>query len=127
MSYEDDYDGTERIVLSNPDYWVEIKTCLSRAEKKEAEGALTRTTIGLSESGAESPQMTPSVAEYRDLMVLNSVVGWNITGKDGAVWPIDMEHIGRLKDADFSLVYKRVDQVNSAPTPAEAQRFPGKG
>lgn len=124
MSYEDDFDGLETITLTNPEYWVQVKTCLSRGEKKQAEGALTRATIGISEDGAEGARMTPSITEYRDLMVLNSISSWNLAGKDGVLWPIDVEHVNKLKDADFALVYARVDKLNSPPTAAEAQRFP---
>ncbi len=125
MSYEDDYDATEKVVLTNSEYWVEIKTCLSRAERTQAEGALSRTSVQIADDGSASPMMSPSISDYRDLMVVNSIVSWNITGKDGTPWPISAAAVGRLKQTDFDLIYKRVDALNSDPTPAEAQRFPG--
>ncbi|SRR5258707_5407584 len=127
MSYEDDYDATEKVVLTNPEYWVEIKTCLSRAERTKAEGALSRTTVDIDGSGNAAPVMSPNIADYRDLMVVNSIVSWNLTGKDGAPWPVSAATVGRLKQADFDRIYTRVDALNSEPTTAEAQRFPSTG
>jgi hypothetical protein len=117
------YDDTEslRITLNNPDYWVEIKDCLSRGELAEAEKALTNATMTV---GGDAV-MTPNVSLWRDLMVFHSITAWNIMEKDESPRPVTLENVKRLKGPDFDLIQEKVTEFNAAKTIQEQTKIPG--
>jgi hypothetical protein len=120
--YDDDTDGTEEIPLVvNPEYRVVIKTCLDRGELAEAEKLLTKATANLNGDAT----ITPQVSDYRDLMVFNSIVSWNLTEKNGEPRPVTLENVKKLKGPDFEAIQNRVTALNSAKSPQEAAKIPG--
>jgi hypothetical protein len=128
MGYRASYTGTERITLTNPEYWVEIATCLSRGALAKAEAALSQTTVRPNADGdGESTVMTPQVSEYRDLMVLGSLMAWNLDDDAGRVMEISRENMALLSGEDFDLIHKRVDELNSPMSGDEQKRFPAQG
>lgn len=126
MGYKADYSSTERITLSNPHYWVEIKQCLSRRDLKQAEKLLTDSTISVGSGGIKSAQMMPDVAAYRDHMVTSSIVDWNLDGEDGTVLPISPESVQELSGEDWDKIWERVDALNGPAGPEERRRFPAR-
>lgn len=120
--YDDDTTGTETVPLVvNPEYWVEIKTCLDRKDLAQAEKLLTKATASLN----GDTTITPQVSDYRDLMVFNSIVKWNLTTSDGTLWPITLENVQKLKGPDFEAIQDRVTALNSAKSPQEAAKISG--
>jgi len=128
MGYKSTYADVEKIQLTHPDYWVQIKTCLSRGALGKAEGALTRASVKQGETEQDADvSMAPDISEYRDLMVLGSIITWNLDDDRGQVLPITLENVGELSGPDFALVYARVDALNSPMKPEEEKKFPDQG
>lgn len=127
MGYKADYSATERITLSNPAYWVEIRTCLSRRDLRAAEKLLTDATIDVSAGGAQSARMMPDVTAYRDHMVTASIVDWNLDDDAGQVLPITPEAVQELAGEDWDRIWERVNLLNGPDGPAERRRFPAGG
>lgn len=123
MPYVASYEGTEKLTLTNPDYWVELRKCLSRAQLKQAEAVLSQAVIDMQGNGS----VKPDVGTYRDMMVTFSIAAWNIDDASGAVLPIDFGTIGVLAGPDFDLVWNRVDQLNKGMAEADQARFPAAG
>lgn len=123
MGYKSSYSKTEKITLvTNPTYWVEIKLCLSRGEMEAAETLLSQATIGLNGTGS----VNPDIVGYRNAMVHQSLVAWNLDDDDtGEIIPITDEAPRILAGPDFDLVWEHVDKLNTSPSDVEAQRFPG--
>lgn len=117
--------GTERVLLVDPDYWVDIRTCMTRGALAKAETAMSRTAVTPGNSENDTVvAMSPDVAGYRNLMVLGSIVAWNIDDDNGRVLEINLENIELLTGPDFDRVYARVNDLNSPMKGEEAKRFP---
>jgi hypothetical protein len=124
MPYVASYSGTDRVnLVTNPDYWVDLRKCLSRAQLAKAEDLLTQAVIDMEGNGS----VRPDVSGNRTAMVLYSIAAWNIDGEDGAVLPITEATVGLLAGPDFDLVWKRVDALNKSMSAQEQQRFPDAG
>lgn len=128
MGYAAGHADTEKIVLTDQNYWVEILTCLPRKALKRAEAAMSQAVVKQGKTQEDTEvSMSPDMAGYRDLMVLGSIASWNLDGDDGQILPIDLDGVGVLSGPDFNLIYKRVDALNSPLTPEAQQKFPGQG
>lgn len=117
------YDDTETVtvnLVTNPEYWVNIKECLDRRGLAAAEKALTQTTMSV---GGDMV-MTPDVPVWRDLMVFHSIESWNITEKDGSPRPVTLEAVQKLKGPDFDLIQDKVTELNAPKTPQEQAKIP---
>lgn len=122
MGYKSSYSTTEKLALTNPMYWVEIRTCLSREDLGRAEKLLSRATVDLRGNGT----VDPDIVGYRNLMIGMSLVSWNLDDDEtGLVIPIDpCSAATLLSGPDFDVVWSRVNQLNSAPEGDDAVRFP---
>jgi hypothetical protein len=127
--YANSYAETEKIVLTNSDYWVEILTCLPRKALKKAEAALSQAVVQQDQAASDgmNVSMAPDVAGYRDLMVLGSISSWNLDDERGQVIPVTLDNVGLLSGADFKLIYERVDALNSPPTAAAQKSSTDQG
>lgn len=124
MGYRSDTFGLEKIVLSDQKYWVEVKRCLTRKDQKQVEAALTSVTY----SDTTGVQGTPDVSRSRDLLVVLSIISWNLTDDDDKVIPVNPGTIlTELSGPDFEIVWKRLNALNKTPTKEEVATFPGKG
>lgn len=120
MPYVASYDGTEKLTLTNPEYWVELRKCLSRAQLKQAEAALSQAVLDMQGNGS----VKPDVGAYRDMMVTFSIAAWNLDDEQGSVLPITFGTVGFLAGPDFDLVWNRVDQLNKGMAETDQARFP---
>lgn len=122
MGYKSSYSATEKLMLTNPTYWVEIRTCLSREDLAKAEKLLSRATVDLNGNGT----VDPDIVGYRNLMIGMSLVSWNLDDDDtGQIIPIDPHSAAMLLSGpDFDVVWGRVNRLNSAPEGDDAVRFP---
>lgn len=129
MGFLDNYAGTERIDLEDG-YWIDIKICLSRDEKRAAEGFMSRVGA-VSDPNDDKKMITravPDLPRYRDELVIASIVDWNLDDTNGTVWRLDppsakRANVGRLPDAVFDKVYKRADALNKEPEVPEQKTF----
>lgn len=115
------YSGTRKVHIPHPDrdYWVVLKETLSVGAKEDAERALTNGRIS-----TEGVEMTMDTVSYAQMMVLSSIVEWNLDNEDGTIWPITLESVKRLPDLEFSRLRKMIDEMNSPDKPEERRRFP---
>lgn len=120
MGYVAKYAGTEKLILSDPDYWVELRKCLSRAQLGETESLLTQAVVDMDGKGT----VKPNVTLYRNTMVAFSIAAWNLDDDNGNVLPVNLATVGFLSGPDFDLVYNRVDKLNKGMTEDEQSRFP---
>ena len=120
MPYVASYEGTETLTLTNPEYWVKLRKCLSRAQLKQAEGVLSQAVLDMQGNGT----VRPDVGMYRDMMVVFSIAEWNIDDEHGIVLPISLGTVGVLAGPDFDLVWARVDELSKGMEPADQARFP---
>lgn len=124
MGYAADVTGTIKIELSNPKYWVEVKSCLTRKDQRQVEAALTSVTY----NDAGGIKGSPDVSKSRDLLVQLSIVDWNLTDDADERLPINPGTIGGvLSGKDFDLLWKRLNAMNKMPTSDEVATFPGEG
>jgi hypothetical protein len=123
MPYVASYEGTEKLTLTNPEYWVELRKCLSRSQLKQAEAALSQAVLDMQGNGT----VRPDVGMYRDMMVTSSIAAWNLDDANGAVLPVNLGTIGVLAGPDFDRVWARVDQLNKGMEPEDQARFPEAG
>lgn len=124
MGYRSDTFGDEKITLSHPAYWVKVKKCLTRTEQKKVEGALMSVTY----NDKDGVNGTPEISQSRDLLVVLSVLDWNLTDDDDKAIPVNPGTIlTELSGPDFELVWKRLNALNKTPSGPEAAAFPGTG
>lgn len=135
------YEGTERIDLGNG-YWVDVKKCLSAAEKGRVDdllGGRQRVDVASKSSYAEL-DYTASRAE----MVVLSLDDWNLDDEKGKKWPLDAgaaprkpgdvnpyppgcprrQSVARLPGPVFDQIWERCDELNAPRAAAEAAQFP---
>lgn len=114
------YSDTRRIVLGEPDrgYWVDVKEHLSQGDKEIAERSLTSGKVIDGKM-----EMEVDVARYRQLMVLASVINWNLDDENGQVWKIDLQNVRRLPGDEFDKLWKVVDEMNAPASPEERRKF----
>lgn len=116
-----DYNKTRRVPIGRPErgYWAEIREVLSVGDKEEADRALARAHVG--DGGV---QMEMDTVGYRQLMVLRSIIAWNLDNEDGTIWPITLESIKRLPDLEFNSLHAVIDKLNAPPSKSEQAQFP---
>lgn len=122
MGFLSAYSDTRRVTLGDParGYWVEIRDYISQGAKTEAERALQ----GRQRVNGGDVIMDMDVARYRQLMVLASIVTWNLDDDNGHVWPVNLQSVQRLPGPEFDKLWTIVDELNT-PAPAEERRqFP---
>lgn len=128
MTFLSNYDGVVRIDVGNG-YWIDIKECLSRDEKRTAEGFMSRVGA-VSDPNDDKKMITravPDLPRYRDELVIASIVDWNLDDEKG-VWRLEpasakRANVGRLPDTVFDKVYKRADELNKEPEVVEQKAF----
>lgn len=127
MAFLDDYSGTERIDVGKG-YWVDIKLCLSREEKRDANKYMSRmAAVQDDKTDKMVTRAVPDIERYRDEVVLASIVDWNLDDKDG-VWQLSppsakRKNVNRLPEAVFDKVYKRANELNKSPEVDEQKTF----
>lgn len=130
-TYAGQFSKVERLDLTDPDFWVDVRTRLKTGDKEAAEEEMFRVVAHARESAGgemDTEQLVatiqPNMAKYRRLLVQASLVDWNLTDEDGVKIPLDYR---QLDDDDFELIYKFVDKANKKRTVAEQERFPQRG
>lgn len=128
VGYQAKTTNTERVTLvSDPGYWVDILTELDRGGLKQAEAKLVKANVQPDGEGGTSASIDPDVAEYRNLMVLYSIVDWNLDDHMGNKLKITPENVDLLKGRDFDKIYERVNALNGDMSEADQRRFPDQG
>lgn len=128
MGFLSAYSGTRKIDVGGG-YWVEIKECLSIAEKNLCERALMSSPV-VDMSGRGSAKVD-SVA-FRNAMMSASIVDWNLDEDNGDIWPLFPQavkdaNIARLPGPVFDQIWLVVDESNGPRERADAVRFPDAG
>lgn len=126
MGFLSAYEGIERVELDGG-YWIDIKKTLSAAEMQHAEKILAaRPTV---DPGTGRGEAQIDSAGYRNAMLSNSIVAWNLDEEDGTPWaltPIGAKHrnIARLPSPVYETVWKKVNTQNARTTTEERAQFP---
>lgn len=122
------YSGTRRIDVGGG-YWIEVKDCLSIAEKQRTERAMYGTpTVDLGGRASADLDLTGFHTE----MLVQSIVAWNLDDEDGTVWPLTPDKvkrasIARLPGPVFDRVFKVVNDLNGPQKPQESAQFRDAG
>lgn len=125
MGYADkQFRETQRVELSE-DYYARIRR-LNREQLRRAEDALSDGDQRVT-AGAEETRMRLDTAAYRDAMVRQSIIEWNLDDDEGQVWPIDTAHVNQLASADFETIWQAVNELNRGRSKDERQRFRAGG
>lgn len=122
MAFLDTYSDTRRVPVGDlgRGYWVELREVLSQGGKQTAERALLSGRI----RPGEGAEMSMDHVGYRELMLLASIVAWNLDDPDGTIWPVTLESVQRLPGPEFERLAKLVDDMNAPPTTEERRQFP---
>lgn len=140
------FDATERLVLSPPgsdrEFWVEIKHYLTGEEDDACTQAMFRLAGGGLEMSAlvtDDPEQAQQQLHGRvdngaftRALVLHSIVGWNLTDRDGAPLPLapaaDKERsVGMLPAAVIDRIAARVLTIRQEQKPSRARRATFRG
>lgn len=123
MGFLSAYSGTQKVTVGDParGYWVEIREYVSQGDKTKAEQVLQ----GRQRVNGSDVVMDMDVAGYRQLMVLASIVSWNLDDDNGRVWPINLQSVRQLPGPEFDRIWKVVDELNAPASTAERRQFPG--
>ena len=122
MAFLDSYSDTRRVPVGDPErgYWVELREVLLQGDKEAAERALISGRVQL----GKDAEMQMDHVGYRELMLLASVVAWNLDDPGGAVWPVTLDSVRRLPGIEFERLARLVDEMNAPPGREETKRFP---
>lgn len=123
-----DYDGSHRIELGKG-YWIDVKKCLTSAEYQKVQNFLGQGRQPVKVGGDGTQMITVDVYAAQCEMLNRSITAWNLTGPDGAEWPLEPEKerrasITRLPMAVVIKVYQECDKLNGPRKGADAVRFP---
>lgn len=124
MGFLSVYSGTRRVAIGDParGYWAELRECMPQGAKAEAERALLAAKVV-----GKDTEMAMDTATYRELMVLGSIIAWNLDDEDGTVWPLTLESVRRLPGIEFDRLHKIVDEMNEPRSAEERRQFPAEG
>ena len=122
MGFLSAYAGTQKITVGDPTrgYWVEVREYISQGDKTKAEQVLQ----GRQRVNGGDVTMDMDVAGYRQLMVLASIVNWNLDDDNGRVWPINLQSVRQLPGPEFDRIWKVVDELNAPVSTTERRQFP---
>lgn len=128
MSFLDDYEGTERIDFPGG-YWVDVKRCLSHPELQRVQAKLGAGKQSVDLSGRQFATVDPNA--YEDEMLVVSITGWNLDGKDG-ILPFAPEKalrasLDRLAGKVTSAIFAKCNELNGPASRQEQARFPDPG
>ena len=148
MGFLSAWDEPQRIDVSDladelpGTWWVDVKKCLPHDEADEVLRLLMRSTIKMGDPSGDGPGVrtalsTDSVADQQAQIVVRSIIGWNLTDRNGVVLPFEkdeslenpyqpLEHSLKLLP---SPVYDRVAKVvvdANTETKAETASFPAE-
>jgi hypothetical protein len=131
------YDDTTKIDLGKG-YWVLVKNCLSEEEYgfvNNLLGGKQRIDVAGKSQFAEM-----DYTASRQEMLVMSIVEWNITGKDGEVWPLLPAErapgkpfpagslrrisVGALPASVSSVIWAKCDELNAPRKGDDAVTFP---
>ena len=123
MGFLSAYSGTQKVTIGDPTrgYWVEIREYVSQGDKTKAEQVLQ----GRQRVNGSDVVMDMDVAGYRQLMVLASIVSWNLDDDNGRVWPVNLQSVRQLPGPEFDRIWKVVDELNAPASTAERRQFLG--
>lgn len=123
MGFLSAYSTTRKVSIGDQErgYWVELREYISQGDKTEAERALQ----GRQHVNGTNVIMDMDVARYRQLMLLASIVSWNLDDDGGRIWPINLQNVQRLPGPEFDRLWSIVDDLNAPATGEERRRFPG--
>lgn len=128
MGFLSHYSGVQRVEL-DADYWVDVKKCLTVAEKQRAESALTSNpVVDMNGHGTAKVDMPA----FHNEMMFASIVDWNLDDEDGTKWALAPERIKRLNIARipapvFDQIWKVINELNGPQPKDERIRFPVDG
>jgi len=122
MGFLSAYSGTQKVTVGDParGYWVEIREYVSQGDKTKAEQVLQ----GRQRVNGSDVVMDMDVAGYRQLMVVASIVSWNLDDDNGRVWPINLQSVRQLPGPEFDRIWKVVDELNAPASSGERRQFP---
>lgn len=114
------YSNTRVVTVGDPNrgYWVSLKEHLSQGDKEVAERSLTS---GKVVNG--NMEMEVDVARYRQLMVMASIVDWNLDDEDGKIWQVNLQNVRRLPGDEFDRLWTIVDEMNKPASSEERRDF----
>lgn len=149
MGFLSAWDEPQRIDVSDladelpGTWWVDVKKCLPHDEADEVLRLLMRSTIKMGDPSGDGPGVrtalsTDSVADQQAQIVVRSIIGWNLTDRNGVVLPFEkdeslenpyqpLEHSLKLLP---SPVYDRVAKVVVAANTEKKEEtgaFPPRG
>lgn len=127
MGFLSAYSGTRKIDVGGG-YWVEVKECLSAAEKQRAEDALSKQSVNFQGQVGATIDMT----SFHNVMMAAAIVGWNLDEDDGTPWALVPEsakraNIARLPAPVYDQIWTVVDDSNGPRERTDAVRFPDDG
>lgn len=128
MGFLSHYSGAQRIELGDG-YWVDVKKCLTVAEKQRAESALTSNpVVDMNGNGTAKVDMPG----FHNEMMCASIVAWNLDDDDGTVWPLAPDrtkraNIARLPAPVFDVIWRVINELNGPQPKDERVRFPVNG
>jgi hypothetical protein len=120
MSFLSAYEGITRIPVgpSDQDYYIDVREHISYQEREAAEKALSDMKV---EGSTVTP--SPDVMRYRRLLALAHIKEWNLDD-EGAVWPIDFDHVGQLPGEVFDQLWAVIDGKTKTRDKDTQRRFP---
>jgi hypothetical protein len=121
MAFLSSYEGIYRLNVgpTGLDYYIDVREHITYHEREAAEKALSEMKI----NGTQA-NVNPDVTRYRRQLVLAHIKEWNLDNEDGTIWPVDFEHVGKLPDDVFDLVWQQVDAAPGKRDKAAQRRFP---
>lgn len=128
MGFLSHYSGVQRVEVGEG-YWVDVKKCLTVAEKQRAETALTSNpVVDMSGHGTAKVDMPA----FHNEMMFASIVGWNFDEDDGTPWALMPDRVKRINIARipapvFDTVWEVVNELNGPQSKADRIRFPVNG
>lgn len=135
MAYTSRYSGTTKVPLSDPEWWVEVRNCLTGGQKAALRER--QITYGVEEIPNRLTGGTTTRAKIQKIdaalflreQAIASIVNWNLTGDDDqvlALQPIEALRASYqlLSEADMDLLEGKCNELNAEPTREEEARFP---
>ena len=135
MPYTSRYQGTTRVPLTDPLWWVDVRNCLTGGEKAAirekqitygVEEVPNRLTGGVT---TRAKIQKIDAALFLREQAIASIVDWNLTGDDDQILPLQPVEALRasyqlLSEADMDLIEGKCNELNAEPTKEEEARFP---
>jgi len=139
MGFLSNWDEAKRIDVSDlagadeGTWWVDIKPCLTHEEADRILRKMMRSTVkitgGQGTTGVRTQLSTDDLVNQQANIILESVIGWNLTDRDGNVLPIGDQLEASLKllpSPVYDRIAKEVTAANSEKS-GEVADFPSGG